>query len=169
LITHEIVQAYELSLVCNVEILVAEKKKGGAGGVKAAMEGMPSSISSFGLVGLLDGDMREAAKNWNCAGKLLFLPFAAAIEVELLAEVQAQPEKFGKGVHRSTERVQEALKKTAGMNYHDRFEAIAAELGRSVEELVAASLRCWASKRGNKTKITKLAKRLATQFGVALP
>ena len=165
-ILSEIQGLYEFDAVCGIEIVDVG---GGAGGIKNALEHLPEGITSVQLLGVLDGDMEAEAKSWDCADRLLFLPFRAAAEQEFIKDMETNPARFGRALSRSERVVLDALEQSRGDNFHDRFNALHGALGHSKDTITSAALAHWIKRASRKAHVRKFATRLARSLGVDLP
>lgn len=170
----EILAAYDFGLVCNVEVVVAKSadKKGqgaGDGAIKKSIESLPDGIKTVRFVGAVDGDAKEGTKNWKCKDRLVFLPFAAAMEIELVQALEADIIKGAQALRRSVDSLSDALEATRGKDHHDRFKEIAAALGLGEPELTRGALDRWREGAGKSTGVSRFAIEVARLLDIDLP
>lgn len=165
-ILRELMALSELELVSNLEVVVPG---GGFGGVKRALEGLPSDLAGVRFVGVLDGDMKGQVDDWPSLGSVCFLPFARSMEVELLEAIARTPMKFASRVNRPAARIDDVLEGTKGQDHHDRWVSVAAGLALSPDVLVPNALERWMKSPGKKTLAQAFMRDLASKLRVSLP
>lgn len=159
----ELLAVAQFDLVCNIEVAVAN----GDGGVKKAIEALSFDFETVHFVGVLDGDIKSKAKKWDCADKLMFLPFERPIETELLEIIAGSTARTAQLLGREASNLEDALNETVGIDHHDRFVAVAELLKVTEHELLRAGIDRW-GKRVGKARLRRFASDLARILGVEL-
>lgn len=164
-ILEELLFRFEFAISTKIEI--AERQ--GDGGVHTALKGLPDDLSAYAFLGVLDGDVKAAASEWDVADQLVFLPFDIAMEEEFIRIAEASPERFAKQCGRGLAAVEDAFAAHTGANFHDRFGFLAADLGISYDALCRVFFGLWSKSPGTRSKARKFASDLARKLRVTLP
>jgi hypothetical protein len=165
IVLEECLGMYEFAVSTSIELVMSN----GAGGVKTTLESLPMGIASFAFLGVLDGDMQAEAEQWGLNERLIFLPFAGAMESEFIEAIEARTNTFAKALNRSLQQVEEQLNDTQGAEPHDRFQQFSAGLAVPYDTLARASFSHWLKGAGKRATANRFASALAAKLGIALP
>lgn len=165
-IARGILSRFEFNIACNIEVV---NTNGGSGAVRKALAGLPGDISSVKCLGVLDGDEQDIAALWPEKDQILYLPFTAAIEVELLEGISQAAGRFSKTVSRTRTQIEDLLQETVGNDPHDRFDALRNSLGLTAELLTDTAFEHWILQPGHKKRLGRFVASLAESLEIALP
>lgn len=135
----ELIARYDLHLIRRVEFA---DMKTGFGAIRTAVTRFPA-VKSFSIVGMLDGDMREEAAQWERRNLCCFLPFSTTMEHQFLQAVNKDVAGYAAAVRRSLPDVEAALAKAAGQEDHDAFHDFKNTISLSNEQVAKFCVDHW--------------------------
>jgi hypothetical protein len=144
-VTKELLRIFRPDVASRVKVI----DTGGESALTSALEKFPSCSPTIEVVGVYDGDQREARdEDRSKGGKpkigqhfIEFLPGNVSPDAWLRAKCKSQDEQMANALNMERSRVAAILASCEGMNHHDWLEELARRLQVSYDVIVAVLLR----------------------------
>jgi hypothetical protein len=125
-------------------------------GVVKGLEGLPKLKDWFSLVGVFDGDQREAQKDKSYAWPHLFLPGPLRPEAVIQNVIKTQPHEVAESVGCNNEQLQVACDAAEGMELHEWVKVVRQTLSLEPQALVDGVVRVWLADEANRKACDEL-------------
>lgn len=158
----ELISRFDLDLMRRVEL---RSVGSGFGAIKSALEIMPT-FNNIKILGLLDGDMEDAAKKWGCKNYCCFLPFKLSMEAEFLEAVRRDISRFAIASGRDARRIEVGLQRADSLEPHDGYNDFRRATGLSEELCANFAFSQWLDLCDGRTRCFELLRQLRVKLSL---